>query len=134
MHGPPRPAGDTLPVLAETVEQVIDRSTRGNPGSRTFPRLNRTEYERVINDLLGITINAGDYLPLDTKSANFDNIADVQALSPTVLQAYLNAAAAVSRMALGDRAATLMTTQYPGSPFVSRHPWDHVEGAPYGTR
>ena len=49
--------------------------------------------------------NAGDYLPLDTKSANFDNIADVQALSPTLLEAYLNAAAAVSRMAIGDRNA-----------------------------
>ena len=84
---------------------MIDRASQPNPGTRTFQRLNRSEYERVIRDLLGIEVNAGDFLPLDTKSANFDNIADVQALSPTLLEAYLNAAAAVSRMAIGDRNA-----------------------------
>ena len=39
-----------------------------------------------------LEVNAGDYLPLDTKSANFDNIADVQSLSPTLLDGYLRAA------------------------------------------
>ena len=36
---------------------------------------------------LDLEIRAGDYLPLDTKSANFDNIADVQLLSPTLMNA-----------------------------------------------
>jgi uncharacterized protein DUF1592/uncharacterized protein DUF1588/uncharacterized protein DUF1587/uncharacterized protein DUF1595/uncharacterized protein DUF1585 len=132
--GSRRPAGDTLLALVETLEQLIDKSSPPNPGARTFQRLNRPEYERAVHDLLGVEINAGDYLPLDTKSANFDNIADVQALSPTLLEAYLNAAAAVSRTALGDRNAVLTQTTYHTSPFASQHPWDHVEGAPYGTR
>ena len=135
LPGQPRPGGDTLTALAETIEAVIDSAAgKANPGSRPFQRLNRPEYERTIHDLLGLDVNAADFLPLDTKSANFDNIADVQGLSPALLDAYLNAAAAVSRMAIGDRSATLAQATYVVSPFGSQHPWDHVEGTPYGTR
>ncbi|MCA1585433.1 MAG: DUF1592 domain-containing protein, partial [Acidobacteria bacterium] len=73
-------------------------------------------------------------MPLDQKSANFDNIADAQALSPTLLEAYLNAASAISRMAIGDRHAAPMDQTYTSPTYLSQHPWDHVEGAPYGTR
>ena len=130
----PRPLGDTLAALAEAMETLIDKSSRTNPGARTFPRLNRPEYERAVHDLVGVDVNASDYLPLDTKSANFDNIADAQALSPTLLESYLNAAAAVSHMALGDRSAQNLVVTYTASPLSSQHQWDHVEGAPYGTR
>ena len=81
-----------------------------------------------------LDVDAGDWLPLDTKSANFDNIADVQALSPTLLEAYLNAAGDISRMAVGDRQAARVDVTYTNPSYVSQHPWDHVEGAPYGTR
>ena len=132
--GSKRPQGDTLIVLAETLENIIDKSARPNPGSRTFQRLNRAEYERAVRDLLSVEVDAGDYLPLDTKSANFDNIADVQSLSPTLLEAYLNAAAAVTRIALGDPDAPPLSTSYATSVFTSQNPWDHIEGTPYGTR
>ena len=132
--GAKRPHGDTLLSLVETLEQTIDKTERPNPGYRTFQRLNRPEYENAVRDLLGVEINAGDYLPLDTKSANFDNIADVQLMSPTLLEAYLTAAQAVSSAALGDKAAASTQTVYHVSPFVSQHPWDYVEGTPYGTR
>ena len=67
-------------------------------------------------------------------SANFDNIADEQALSPTLLDAYLNAAGDISRMAVGDKDAPSIDKTYTNQTYVSQHPWDHVEGAPYGTR
>src|SRR5262249_24596321 len=85
-------------------------------------------------DLLGLDVDAGQWLPLDAKSANFDNIADEQALSPTLVEAYLNAAAAISRMAVGDRNAPTIDVTYTVPGYLSQHPWDHVEGAPYGTR
>ena len=47
---------------------------------------------------------------------------------------YLNAAADISRMAVGDRQAARVDTVYTNPSYVSQHPWDHVEGAPYGTR
>ncbi len=132
--GSKRPQGDTLQALVETLERVVDAAAPVNPGTRTFQRLNRPEYERVMRDLLGLEVTAGDWLPLDTKSANFDNISDVQSLSPTLLEGYLNAAAAVSRMAIGDRKAPVGQVTFKTSPFASQHPWDHVEGTPYGTR
>jgi hypothetical protein len=101
---------------------------------RTFQRLNRPEYARAMRDLLALDIDPGSWLPLDSKSANFDNIADAQALSPTLLESYLNAASAISRMAVGDRHAPAVDTVYTSPGYVSQHPWDHVQGAPFGTR
>ncbi len=132
--GIPRPGADTLQVLVETLEQLIDEAAAKspNPGNRTFQRLNRAEYARSIRDLLDLDIDAGNYLPLDTKSANFDNIADVQLLSPTLLDAYLSAASEISRLAVGDRNAAPSEATYEKSGYYSQ--WDRVEGAPFGTR
>jgi hypothetical protein len=132
--GARRPTGDTLLALVQTLESEIDNKLPANPGVRSFQRLNRPEYELAIKDLLGLKVDAGNWLPLDTKSSNFDNIADVQMPSATSLAAYLNAATAISRAAVGDRNAALETTVYTNSLFNSQHPWNHVEGAPYGTR
>ena len=130
------PEGDTLQQFATTLENVMDRaaSRNPNPGRRTFQRLNRPEYEQAIRNLLGLEVDAEQWLPLDQMSANFDNIADVQSLSPLLLEAYLNAASDISRMAVGDRNAPSINVNYRNSQYLSQHPWDHVEGAPYGTR
>jgi len=131
--GSRRPDEASLDALADVLEAQADaRATDPVPGRRTFQRLNRAEYSRSIHDLLALDINAGDYLPLDPKSANFDNIADAQLLSPTVMQGYLNAAAEISRLAVGDAAATARESTYPVSRWTSQR--EHVEGAPYGTR
>ena len=84
------------------------------PGRRTLPAPEpRGVRAHRSSDLLALDVNAGDYLPLDAKSANFDNIADAQLLSPTLMQAYLTAAAEISRLAVGDRAATAREATYP---------------------
>ena len=102
-----RPDAAAHAALIAALETNVDAASLANPnpGIRTFQRLNRPEYARAIRDLLALDVNAGSWLPLDQKSANFDNIADAQALSPTLLEAYLNAAAAISSMAFGDRNA-----------------------------
>jgi hypothetical protein len=46
----------------------------------------------------------------------------------------LNAASAISRMAVGDRNAPAIDHTYTAPGYVSQHPWDHVDGAPFGTR
>jgi len=134
--GMPRPTPDVHAALITALETNVDTSAaaKPNPGGRVFQRLNRPEYSRAIHDLLTLDVDAASWLPLDQKSANFDNIADSQALSPTLLESYLNAAAAISRMAIGDRAAATTDATYTNPGYVSQHPWDHVEGAPYGTR
>ena len=134
--GSRRPEEPVLMRLVNTLETRIDAAAaaRPNPGKRTFPRLNRSEYARSIKELLNIDVDASKWLPLDTMSANFDNIADEQALSPLLLEAYLNAAADISRMAIGDRTAVAIDHTYTAPSYVSQHPWDHVPGTPYGTR
>ena len=129
-----RPSDETLLALVETLESVVDEAAaaKPNPGHRTFQRLNQPEYERAIRDLLALEIDAGDYLPLDTMSANFDNIADVQLLSATLLDGYLKAASEISLMAVGNPNAAPKETTYSKSRAYSQ--WDRVEGAPYGTR
>jgi len=132
--GMPMPSADSMLALVETLEGLMDdeAARNPNPGIRPFQRLNRAEYARSIKDLLDLDIDAGNYLPLDALSANFDNIADVQLLSPTLLDAYLNAAAQISRLAIGDRNAVSLEATYNKSGYNSQ--WDRVEGAPFGTR
>ncbi len=129
-----RPDESALIALAEALETRLDDAAAANPnpGRRGFQRLNRAEYERTIRDLLGVDIDAGDYLPLDTKSANFDNIADVQMLSPTLMNGYLRAASEISRLAVGDASAGPVEAVYKVPRWVSQR--DQVEGAPYGSR
>jgi mono/diheme cytochrome c family protein len=132
--GSRRPDDALLDGLADQLEAQADARSIAQPapGRRTFQRLNRAEYARSIHDLLGLEVEAGDYLPLDTKSANFDNIADAQLLSPTLMQSYLTAAAEISRLAVGDAAATARESTYAVSRWMSQR--EQVEGAPYGTR
>ena len=134
--GATRPNAATIQALAASLESGIDEvaAVNPNPGGRSFQRLNRPEYKQAVRDLLALEVDAGNWLPLDQMLANFDNMADAQLLSPMLLEAYLNAAAAISRMAVGDRYAPYIDETYTNSQYVSQHPWNHVEGAPYGTR
>ncbi len=134
--GTRRPDPDALLTLVEALEHTLDEGAAiaPNPGGRTFQRLNRAEYARAVEDLLALDVDAGDWLPLDQMSANFDNVADAQTLSPMLLEAYLNAASAISRLAIGESGGSPVDQTYSNSEYVSQHPWDHVEGAPYGTR
>ena len=132
--GMPRPGGDTLLALVEELETRLDRAAAANPnpGSRSFQRLNHPEYESSIRELLALEVDAGEYLPPDTKSNNFDNIVDVQLMSPTLIDAFLRAASEISRLAVGNPDATPKESQYLVPREVSQA--DRIEGAPLGTR
>jgi mono/diheme cytochrome c family protein len=107
-----RPDAPELAAFVETLETHADAigARAADPGWRPFQRLNRAEYARVIKDLLDVDVDAAAILPPDTASGGFDNIADVQSVSPVLITAYLRGAAAVSRIAIGQ----------PGLPSASR--------------
>jgi hypothetical protein len=132
--GAERPDAAAITALAASLETRIDRASavRPNPGRRSFQRLNRAEYARSVRDLLGIDVDVTAFLPPDTLSHNFDNIADAQSFSPTLLEGYLRAADRISRDALGDPDATPGSTTYKLPRTASQ--LAHVEGAPFGTR
>jgi hypothetical protein len=134
--GAARPSPDTLLALVETLESKVDAAAKAAPnlGERRFTRITTAEYERIVKDLLDLEVDASRWLPTDVKVGVFDNTAAGQALSTTVLDSFLRAAGEVSRMATGDAEAVSSSTKYVNPVEVSQHPWDHVEGTPFGTR
>ena len=129
-----RPTESAIKAFAASLEARIDEraARRPNPGQRPFQRLNRAEYARSIRGLLGLDIDANAYLPPDTMSGGFDNIADAQAFSPTLMEGYLRAASQISRLAVGDRNASATSVTYKAGRTASQT--RHVDGAPVGTR
>ena len=86
----------------------------------------------AVKDLLGIDVDVNAFLPPDTISKGFDNVADVQAFSPTLMESYLRAASSISRLAVGDRGAQRDVGHLQDRPHLSQ--MRHVDGAPMGTR
>ena len=134
--GMPRPSGDTLQLLIASLEDEIDRATATQPyaGVRRFQRMTIAEYERTINNLLELEVDASQWLPPESYLGQFDTWSDLQGLSDLVIEAYLSAATEVSRTAVGNADAPLGSTEYTVPIEMSQHTWNHVEGAPYGTR
>jgi mono/diheme cytochrome c family protein len=132
--GARRPAPEQLKALAVALETRVDRAAavNPNPGSRPFQRLNRAEYARAVKDMFGLDIDVASLLPADTISNGFDNVADSQAFSPTLLESYLRAAAKVTAMAIGDPNAPATETNYRVPKTASQ--LARVDGAPFGTR
>ena len=101
--GMPRPQGGILyeeffTYLQNELDSASAKSM--NPGSTTAHRLNRTEYANAIRDLLLLEINSNELLPSDNIGQGFDNIADVLAVSPLLMERYMLAADQISRLAV----------------------------------
>jgi hypothetical protein len=132
--GMKRPDEATMAALVTAFESKLDAvaAANPNPGWRPFQRLNRAEYAHAIRDLLDIDVDVTAFLPPDTMSDGFDNVADAQTFSPTLMEGYLRAAAKISALAVGDPTASPSETTYKTDRSASQ--WGHVEGAPFGTR
>lgn len=77
-----------------------DRLIQPEAGRVSARRLNRTEYNNTIRDLLGVDISPADAFPADTAAFGFDNISDALNLTPALLENYLSAAERSVRTAL----------------------------------
>jgi hypothetical protein len=132
--GARRPDASALLAMATSFETRLDKAAalNPNPGSRPFQRLNRAEYQNAVRDLLNVDVDVTAYLPPDTISHGFDNVADSQTFSPTLMDGYLRAASQISRLAVGDRQASATTATYKISRSASQ--MRHIDGAPMGTR
>ncbi len=107
-------------------------SVHPNPGWRPFQRLNRAEYASAVKALLRIDVDVTTFLPPDTISHGFDNVADAQSFSPSLMEGYLRAAGRIATLALGDpgSAPTEATYKVPRT----QSQMEHIAGAPIGTR
>jgi hypothetical protein len=71
-----------------------------DPGRAVWRRLNRTEYNNTIRDLLLVDMRPANEFPPDDTGYGYDNIGDVLALSPLLMEKYLRAANAIAEKAL----------------------------------
>ena len=130
----PQPSQDDRRALLSWLETSLDAASaaRPNPGrTDTLRRLNRTEYQNAIRDLLALDIDAASLLPPDDSGHGFDNVT-VGDLSPTLLDRYISAAQKISRLAVGSTQPSLQSD-------IIRLPADltqeeHLPGLPLGTR
>ncbi len=132
--GTPRPDEAAYADVLTYLEAELDRSAMTNPDpgrTDTFRRLNRTEYQNAVRDLLALDVDVTALLPRDDAAYGFDNVSAV-GLSPMLMERYLSAAHKVSRAAVGSPLPA------PGS-YVAVLPADltqedHLDGLPFGTR
>ena len=132
--GEPRPDAATYDRAAADLGTALDRlaAASPNPGrTDTFRRLNRTEYQNAVRDLLGVSIDATALLPNDEPSHGFDNVA-VGNLSPTLLDRYVSAATKIARLAVGSPGKSPGGDTFRIRPDVTQE--EHVAGLPLGTR
>lgn len=132
--GRSRPDRETIKGLVSALETEVDRvaAAHPNPGRPSLHRLNRTEYRNSIHDLLGLDIDVESLLPADDMSQGFDNMSDVLSVSPTLMEAYINAAGKIGRLAVGDSKMKPIVETHRVSQSFSQD--RYVEGTPFGTR
>jgi hypothetical protein len=133
--GRPRPDKQAYTNLVGHLESHLDRAAAAAPDPGrpdTFHRLNRSEYQNAIRDLLALDIDVSALLPNDDATFGFDNIASALKMSPTLMERYLAAARKISRAAVGAAPGGPAIDTYRMAPDASQEA--HVEGLPLGTR
>ena len=130
----PQPPAGARAAMASWLESTLDRAAAASPSpgrTETLRRLNRTEYQNAIRDLLALDVDATALLPPDESGHGFDNVT-VGDLPPALLDRYISAAQKISRLVIGSTQTSLQAD-------VIRVPADttqeeHVPGLPLGTR
>ncbi len=132
--GQRRPEESALQAFAATMESHIDGAAaiEAHVDAPELHRVNRTEYQNSIRDLLDIDVDVTGILPRDSITGGFDNMADALTVTPALMQGYVRAAEKIARLAVGDAGAPATMESY-SIPRVENQ-LDHIEGAPFGTR
>jgi hypothetical protein len=132
--GRTRPDERTYDQIIANIEKSLDAASAANPDpgrTETFRRLNRTEYQNGIRDLLSLNVDVSSLLPKDDASFGFDNVG-AGSLSPTLLERYLAAAQKISRLAVGTPVRTPAASVLVLPADLTQE--GHMEGLPLGTR
>ena len=127
----PQPSGPDRLAILTTLEASLD-AAKLNPGrTETLRRLNRTEYQNAIRDLLALDIDAASLLPADESGHGYDNV-NLGDLSPTLLNRYISAAQKISRLAVGTTHTSLQSDTIALPADLTQE--QHLPGLPIGTR
>ncbi len=90
-----KPPADEVAVFMESLGGFLsehDAARHASSGRVVLRRLNRTEYENTLHDLLSIDTPLAQMLPEDASAYGFDNVSEGLRLSATQIDSYLVAA------------------------------------------
>lgn len=89
--GRPRPSAEDVQGLVGWIGREVAAES-ASQGRVVLRRLNRAEYANTVRDLLGVSVDLQDLLPLDTSTSGFDNNAESLHVSSYLMETYLEAA------------------------------------------
>jgi mono/diheme cytochrome c family protein len=104
----PQPTEEDRQLMVQFLEQTLaslNCDSGDDPGPPPLRRLNRTEYDNAVTDLVGLELGLGASFPPDPSSFGFDNIGPALSFSPVQLEQYHAAA----RKAVAAVRATRLT-------------------------
>ena len=133
--GARRPDKPVIDAFAAWLEGELDQAAAvaANPGrTEALHRLNRTEYQNAIRDLLALDVDVAELLPVDDSSYGFDTIAGVLGVSPTLMERYLGAARKISHLALAASVRSPTAETFRVRSDLPQN--DRFDGLPFGTR
>ncbi|EEF58342.1 DUF1592 domain-containing protein [Pedosphaera parvula] len=119
----PQPSSEEREIISHWIEAEVlgCDCNQPDPGRVTMRRLNRTEYNNTIRDLVGVDFQPADDFPVDDVGYGFDNIGDVLSLSPMLMEKYFVAAEKILD-------AAIVTTRLVGGP-TNHFKGDRLKGS-----
>ena len=94
-------------------------------GRVALRRINRTQHENTLNDLLGVSISLADVLPDDGSVAGFDNVSEGLDVSASHLVLYQQAADVALDAAIATRPAQKLAFRRTGKETPEKHAGFH---------
>ncbi len=133
----PRPSIQEIDAFQKAIASVFERAdkfSKTSAGHVAMRRLNRVEYNNTVRELLGVDFNASEDFPADEVGHGFDNISDVQWISPVHMERYLAAAESIALRAVALEAVKPPFRYHggpnlePASPNVSQAKFRPING------
>jgi hypothetical protein len=97
----PQPEVEVAGKFAQRVEEELAKAEIAKRSTQVvMRRMNRTEYNHTIRDLVGLDFHPADKFPEDPPAGGFDNIGQALTLSPMQIELYYDAAQQILDRAL----------------------------------
>jgi hypothetical protein len=119
-----QPSPDERRAALGTLHQTLRAASLAQQkaeGRVALRRINRTQHENTLNDLLGVSVKLGDVLPDDGSVAGFDNVSEGLDVSATHLVRYLQAADLALDAAIATRPPKKLVYRRTGKETPEKH-------------
>lgn len=127
----PQPEQSDIDALVGWIEASLDAGHGEEVGHVQAQRLSRTEYALAVEALLGVRIDAAEYLPTEIEVEGFTNIASALSVSPSFIEQFVNVARTVAHLAVGEPVPKIAAAYFPPTTDNQRA---YIDGFPLGTR